>query len=76
MGLEELPRAHDENATKRLELPKVLVSGDYDVRLGFKGTFEDAVVRLILCDEVDGFLGSNELSGLLDGCYGLARALG
>ena len=43
---------------------------------GNKGTFEDAVVRLILCDEVDGYLGSNELSELLDGCHGLARALG
>lgn len=75
VGLQKLSRAHDENVTKRLELPKVLVSRDNDVHLGFKGTFEDAVVRLVLSDEVDGFLGSNELSELLDGGYGLPRAL-
>ena len=76
VDFQELPGAHDGNAPKRFELLKVVISCDDDLRLRFKGAFENPVVRLILGDDVKGFFRVDELGELLDGGDGLTRTLG
>ena len=70
---QELPRAQDGNAPKGCELSKVVIPRDHNLSFRFDGTFENAVIRFVLSDELDGFLRADEPSELLDGGDGLAR---
>ena len=67
---EKLSGFQDRNALVFLEAQQVLIAGDDEVRLGFDGAFEDAVVRIIGEDGNFGF-GLDNICGIDDGGDGV-----
>ena len=76
MNFQELSRADNGNAAKCPELPKMPIPGNNNIGAGLKSAFEDAIVRFVLRDRMNRFLGFNELGEPLNGCNSLSGSRG
>ncbi len=76
VDLQKLSGAEDGDTPKCPELAKMPIPGNQDVSSGLKGALEDAIVWLILLDDVNRFFGLNELCELPDACDGLSSSRG
>jgi hypothetical protein len=76
VDLQELSGAENGDASKCPELPEVPIPGDQDIGSGLKSAFEDTIVRLVVFDDMNRFLGLNELCEFSDACNSLSGARG
>ncbi len=73
---QKLSRTEDANVPKGPELPKVPIPGDQDIGSGLKSAFEDTIVRLIVLDDMNWFLGLDEVCEIWVACNGLSGSHG
>lgn len=76
VDIQKLSRAENGDASKCPELSEVPIPGDQDIGSGLKSAFEDTIVRLVVLDDMNRFLGLNELRELSDACDGVSGARG
>lgn len=69
-------RAEDGDTPKTPELSEVQIPADHDIGARLESAFEDTIVRLVVLDCMNRFLGLNELRELPDGCNGVSGARG
>lgn len=76
VDLQELSGAEYGDASKCTELSEVPIPGDQDLGSGPKSAFEDTAVRFVVPDDVNQFLGLNELRELSNARNGLSGSRG
>lgn len=74
MDRQELSGAENGDGSKCPELSEVPIPSDQRIGSGLKSAFEDTVVRLIVPDDMNRYLGLNELRELPNPRNGLSRA--